>query len=139
MVECVFVSRNTLRKTKSADSEVVACHKELVVGQSCAKSGSRFLGCWHRPCRSLQPIVINNLIMSETTDGGGFITSPESSYIPPTPASTATTLASPPAQPPSTRPISSREESLLISNLDDQILTISSRFTRRSLPKLVQF
>src|SRR5271170_7774888 len=83
--------------------------------------------------------TFDNLTMSETTDGGGFVTSPESSYLPPTPASTATTLASPLTQPPSTRPISSREESRLISNLDDQILTISSRFTRRSLPKLVQF
>jgi hypothetical protein len=44
MVGRVFVFRNTVRKTKRGDSEVVACHKELVVGPY-AKSESQFLGC----------------------------------------------------------------------------------------------
>jgi len=45
MVGRVFVFRNTIRKTKRADSEVVASNKELVVGPSRAKSESQFLGC----------------------------------------------------------------------------------------------
>jgi len=82
-----------------------------------------------------------NSVMTET--GGGFITSPpqsapESPFVPPTPASTETTLASPPqARTKTNRPITAREEALLISNLDDQLTTITSRFTRRSSPFLL--
>src|SRR5579862_6910342 len=69
-----------------------------------------------------------------TDNAGGFVTSPrsESSFVPSTPASTITSVASPP-QMQTTRPISAGEESLLIANLDDQLNTISSRFTRRWL------
>ena len=45
MVGRVFVFQNTIRNTKRADSEVVASNKELVLGPSCAKSESQFLGC----------------------------------------------------------------------------------------------
>ena len=78
---------------------------------------------------SLLPIKLTWTTMTQDTSGG-FVTSPKSSFIPSTPTPTDTNFGSPPAQPP-TRPITSREELLLIATLDDQITTISSRFTRR--------
>src|SRR5579859_7725074 len=70
--------------------------------------------------------------MTDDTEGG-FVTSPESSssFVLPTPTSMTTTIASPLTQSHPTRPITGREESLLISNLDDQLTTITSRFTQR--------
>jgi Subunit 11 of the general transcription factor TFIIH len=60
-------------------------------------------------------------------------TSPEPSDASPTPSSTAVSSALPPATPVN-RLITAREESKLIATLDDQIATISSRYTRRSVP-----
>ena len=54
-------------------------------------------------------------------------------YLPPSPSSTTTSFASPPPAMHANRPITAQEEARLIGTLDDQIATISSRYTRRSV------
>ena len=132
MVACLFMSRYNIETSKDVASEFVTCVMKVSTFPSWSNS---WLRRRNTSCRSHQrrdPKLSTKRLMSESTDDGGFIKRPESSCLPPTPASTASTLASPPAQPSSTRLISSREESQLIGILDDQIATILSRFIRRS-------